>query len=410
MIKIELLKLDTIKEAKELIEKNISYELGTEKVDIKNALGRILAVDVLSNENVPNFRRSTVDGYGILSRDVFGASESLPALLRLVGEVKIGSPPPSDITYGECMYVPTGGMIPRGADTVVMIEYTEKLDDETILINKPIAPLQNIVEIGEDVKEGEIVIKKGTKIRPYEIGVLSSLGILEIEVYKKMRVGIISTGDEVVHPSEKIQMGKIRDINSYLLYSLTIDEGMEPILYGIVRDDFTALRKSLEKALSECDVVIISGGSSVGTKDQTVRVINSFDNSNILVHGIAIKPGKPTIIGKLKDKFVFGLPGHPLACAVTFKNFVLHYIDKTRDFERKEYPIQCSFAVNYHKAPGRTEFLPVQVKEMEGKLKAYPIYYKSGLISCFSKSTGYIHIERELEGIYEGQIVKVYRL
>ncbi|KRQ86419.1 Molybdopterin molybdenumtransferase [Caloramator mitchellensis] len=406
---MELLKLVTVNEAKEIIKNNKSYKIETEKVSILDVLERVLAVDIYSNENVPEFVRSTVDGYAVSSNDVFGASESLPAILKLVGEVKIGSVPPSDIKDGECMYVPTGGMLPNGADTVAMIEYTEKLDDETILINKPVAPLQNIVEIGEDVNKGELVLKKGTRIRPYEVGVLASLGILEVEVYKRIKVGIISTGDEVVPPTEKIELGKVRDINSYLLYSLCIEESVEPVLYGIINDDFDKLREAVERALGECDVVLMSGGSSVGTKDETVKVIKSFEGSNIFIHGIAIKPGKPTIVGKVNDKFIFGLPGHPLACAVIFKNFVAHYLDLIRNFEREEYPIECIFSVNYHKAPGRAEFLPVQIKEEDGVLKAYPTYYKSGLISCFAKSFGYVYIEKELEGLYAGQNVKVIK-
>nr|WP_242822553.1 gephyrin-like molybdotransferase Glp [Caloramator australicus] len=409
MIKMELLKLVSIKEAKEIIEKNSTYKIETEKINILDSLGRILAMDIYSNENVPDFVRSTVDGYAAQSEDVFGASESLPAILKLVGEVKIGQTPPCEINAGECMYVPTGGMLPKGADTVVMIEYTEKLDHETILVNKPTAPLQNIVEIGEDVKKGELILKKGTKIRPYEIGVLSSLGILEIEVYKKIKVGIISTGDEVVDPKEKINLGQVRDINSYLLYSLCEEEGVEPTLYGIVKDDYEKLRETLDRAIKECDVVIMSGGSSVGNKDETVKVIKSFENSNIFIHGIAIKPGKPTIIGKIGEKFVYGLPGHPLACAVIFKNFVAHYFDKLRGFEREDFWIECKMAVNYHKAQGRAEFLPVRIKVENGELIAYPTYYKSGLISCFSKSFGYIYIEKELEGVYQGQRVKVFK-
>jgi molybdopterin molybdotransferase len=406
---MELLKLVTVKEAKEIIEKNISFKPGIEKISILNSLGRILAEDIYAPENVPDFRKSTVDGYAVISGDVFGASESLPAILKLVGEVKIGTEPTLDIMPGECMYVPTGGMLPKSADTVVMIEYTEKLDDETILVNKPAAPFQNIIEIGEDVKKGELILKKGTKLRPYEIGVLSSLGILEVEVYKKVKVGIISTGDEIVDPKEKINKGQVRDINSYLLYSLCLEEGAEPILYGIVKDDYEKLREKLQAAISECDLVLMSGGSSAGNKDETLRVISSFENSNIFIHGVAIRPGKPTIVGKVGDKFIFGLPGHPLACAVIFKTLVIHYLDRIRNFEREEYPVECRFAVNYHKAEGRAEFLPVSIKEVEGKLIAYPTYYESGLISRFAKSFGYVYIEKELEGISEGQIVKVYK-
>lgn len=407
---MDMFKVLTVKDTHHVIDENFSKEMDFEKVDLLNAYGRIINSDILSPENVPQFKRSTVDGYAIYSRDVFGASESIQSILNLKGEVLMGEAANGYLSSpGDCYYVPTGGMLPNGADAVVMIEYTEKLDDTTILISRPTSPGENVVEVGEDIKKDEVVIKKGTKLRAYEIGVLSSLGIWEIQVYKKPKIGIISTGDEVVSPKEDIKLGQIRDINTYLLYSLIQESGCIPVDIGLIKDEYDLLKSSVEKAMDRCDVVLISGGSSVGKKDNTVKVINDLTNGELLVHGISVKPGKPTIIGKSKEKIIFGLPGHPLACAVIFKTIVKYYIEKVTFNKEKTYPVACKFKINYHKAKGREEFLPVQMDEEESGLVATPIFGKSGLITSFSKAYGYVRIERNEEGLREGQDVFVYK-
>lgn len=407
---MDLFNVLTVKDTRELIDENFSLELEGEMVNLHEAAGRILKSDVIAPENVPNFRRSTVDGYAVFSRDVYGASESMQSMLDLKGEVLMGHEAQGKISIpGQCYYVPTGGMLPEGADSVIMIEYTEKLDETTILASKSASPGENTVDIGEDIKKGEAVIKSGTKIRAYEVGVLSSLGITSVEVMKRPRVGIISTGDEVVNPEEKINPGQIRDINTYLLYSLLEESGCTPIKYGLIRDDYDLLKSTVEKAVSECDIVLMSGGSSVGKKDNTVNVINDLGDEGVLVHGISVKPGKPTIIGKYKGKIIFGLPGHPLACAVIFQVMVKYYIEKITKHNDKVYPVSCKFKINYHKAKGREEYLPVDIEENEQGLTASPVFGKSGLITGFSKAWGYIRIERNEEGLKEGQSVAVYK-
>ena len=407
---MDLFNVLTVKDTKKLIDDNFKLELESEMVNLHQAAGRILKCDIIAPENVPDFRRSTVDGYAVYSRDVYGASESMQSMLDLMGEVLMGQKSQGEITIpGQCYYVPTGGMLPQGADSVIMIEYTEKLDENTILATKSVSPGENVIEIGEDIKQGEAVIKKGTKLRAYEIGVLSSLGITSIEVVKKPRVGIISTGDEVVNPEESIKPGQIRDINTYLLYSLIEESGCVPVKYGLVKDDYGLLKETVERAVSECDIVLMSGGSSVGKKDNTVNVINDLGDEGVLVHGISVKPGKPTIIGKSKEKIIFGLPGHPLACAVIFQVMVRYYIEKTTGYKDKTYPVNCRFKINYHKAKGREEYLPVTIEEDEEGLAASPVFGKSGLITGFSKAWGYIRIERNEEGLKEGQSVAVYK-
>ncbi|MDW5298957.1 MAG: molybdopterin molybdotransferase MoeA [Sedimentibacter sp.] len=401
----------TVKDTRGVIDDNFTVEIGSEFVHLNEATGRILKNDVVAPDNVPDFRRSAVDGYAVYSRDVYGASESMQSILDLKGEVLMGQEAQGEISLpGQCYYVPTGGMIPKGADSVIMIEYTEKLDESTILASKPSSPGENVIEIGEDIKKEEVVIKKGKKLRAYEIGVLSSLGFLEAEVCKKPCIGIISTGDEVVNPKEQTKLGQVRDINTYLLYSLINESGCKAIEYGLVKDEYDSLKDTVEKAVSECNIVLISGGSSVGKKDNTVKVINDLGGEGVLVHGISIKPGKPTIIGKYKEKIIYGLPGHPLACAIVFQVMVKYYIDKLTGHKEQVYPLTCKFKLNYHKAKGREEYLPVTIEEINGELTAYPVFGKSGLITGFSRAWGYIIIERNEEGIKEGQFINVYKL
>ena len=407
---MELFNVLTVKETLRVIDENFNCEMGGEYVTLAEAEGRILKHTITARDNVPDFRRSTVDGYALYSKDTFGASESIQSILDLQGEILMGHEAKGQISIpGQCFYVPTGAMLPKGADSVLMIEYTEKLDESTILASKSTSPGENVIEAGEDIKKGQKVIEKGTKLRAYEIGVLASLGFYNIEVYKKPVIGIISTGDEIVHPSEAIKIGQIRDINSYMLNSLSLDKGCLPVRYGLIKDEYEELKSTAEKALSECDIVLISGGSSVGKKDNTVKVIKDLEDSLLLVHGISIKPGKPTIIGKSKEKIIFGLPGHPLSCAVIFQAVVNYYIDKITNHKEISYPVVCKFKFNYHKAKGREEYLPVTLKEKDDEVLASPVFGKSGLITSFSKAWGYIKIERNEEGIKEGQKVKVYK-
>lgn len=410
-MKLQLFNVVSVNEAKKIIIDNFKYESACEKVSLSECTGRILYEDIIAGNDVPGFRRSTVDGYAVFSKDVFGASESMPAMLELKGEILMGQAPPGSLDFsGECFYVPTGGMLPEGSDCVVMIEYTDRLDDSTVLVNSPAAPGDNVVGIGEDIALGETVLKKGGKLRPYEVGVLSSLGFSEVLVYKKPRVAIISTGDEIVDCKDIPGPGQVRDINTYLLYSLVAENGGEPVNFGFVRDDYDLLKQNVDRAAEECDIVLISGGSSVGKKDQTLDVINSLGEPGILVHGISVKPGKPTIIGKARDKIIFGLPGHPLACAIIFNIFVRYYMDKITGYVDVQYPVICRFDLNYHKAKGREEYLPVTLDWSEGQLTANPVFGKSGLITGFSKAWGYIRIARNEEGLKAGQIVYAYRL
>jgi molybdopterin molybdotransferase len=256
-----------------------------------------LAEPVVAGYPLPSFRRTTVDGYAVKAQDTHGASESLPAYLSLAGEVPMGGEPDFSIDSSHCALIHTGGMLPTGADAVVMIEYTQKVRESEIEIMRSVAVGENVLQIGEDVKEGEEVIPEGTRLRPAEIGGLMALGITKISVAKKPKVGIISSGDEVVPPHEDLRVGQVRDVNTYTLSALVKDHGAIPIPYGIVSDKLSVLQDAAEKALQECDLVVITAGSSASTRDLTSQVIDGLGKPGVLVHGVNIRPGKPTILG-----------------------------------------------------------------------------------------------------------------
>lgn len=405
------LRVISLDEALDIVLRDVELTLDSELIDSSISLGRHVSEDIEAKVNVPDFKRSTVDGYAVRSKDLKGTGDAMPAFMKLKGSVHMGKGTDLKLTSsGDCVYVPTGGMLPLNADTVVMIEYSDKLDEETVLLMKENTPGENIIDIGEDIETGEVIIPKGKAIRPYEAGVLSSLGITNLNVFKKPVLGIISTGDEVIGENEPIQPGKIRDINTRLLYNMCIEDGCKPIIYGHIKDDFELLKKTMEKALSECDIVLISGGSSMGSGDFTREVILTMKDSEVLFHGLAVKPGKPTIYGKSGYKPIFGLPGHPLACAVIYGSLVKPLIKRLLHCTENEFYLSCEFTENHHKSAGRTEFLPVIVEDRGERLEAIPIHTKSGMISGFSKAYGYIRIPRNEEGLKEGQTVKVYKL
>ncbi len=379
-----------------------SREALTERLDICDCLGRVLAEDIISDENIPPFDRSTVDGYAVLSSDTFGVSEALPSMLALKGEVLMGEEALCSVKNGECVKISTGGMLPEGADSVVMTEHTEKMLDDTCLIYRPVSPFQNVTRIGDDVKTGQTVIKKGTRITSRHIGILCALGITQVSCNRKIRVGIISSGDEIVPVGEPVHGGKIRDINSHFLAALMRESGYEAVEYGIVRDDFGELYLALQKAAEECDAVLISGGSSAGSKDMTAEVIEK--DGEVLFHGIAVKPGKPTVFGKVKGKAVFGLPGHPAAAYLIAKTVVINMFRFSDGEASKAVTVSAEITESIASNHGREELVPV-VLENE---KAHPLFFKSGLVSLLSSADGYVIIPRNREGSFKGEKVTVH--
>jgi molybdopterin molybdotransferase len=386
------------------------YTFEREAISLLESTNRILGEDIVSQIDVPEFNRSTVDGYAIKSKESHGASESMPSLFNIIGEVHMGEISKYNIKSGEAVYVPTGGMVPEGADGMVMIENTEKLDESTLMVYKSISFNENMILKGDDIKIGEIALKRGRRITPEAIGVLAALGISQVKVYKKPRFYIISTGDEIIDLDEKLEMGKIRDINSYTLYSLITRLGGEVVGRSIVRDDYELLKAKVEKAIAISDIVLISGGSSVGTRDYTAQVIDSFKGKGVFVHGMSIKPGKPTIAGEGEGKLIFGLPGHPVSSIIVFKVLVEYYIRQKMgiiDFIPKT---KAVMDFNFPSSPGRETYQMVKLKEKDGKLYATPNFGESGMITLLADADGYIVIKSYEEGIYKGEEREVYLL
>ncbi len=406
----------TMDEVKNIIQLNFTaIENQVETVDIESALGRILATAIYSSDDIPGFNRSTVDGFAVISSDTFGANDSIPAQLELAFEIKMGEKPTYSLKKGQTASIPTGGELPQNADSVVMLEYSENYNDGFIYLSKSSAPGNNVVFRGDDCKKNEVVIEKGTVIRPQEIGAIAALGVSQIKVYRKLRVAIISTGDEIVDINENVDNGsKIRDINSYTLFAGVLEAGAFPARYGIIKDEYENLFAATKKAYEECDIVIISGGSSVGARDYTYRVIENLsesvknDSPGVLVHGIAVKPGKPTIIGKVGGKAIIGLPGHPVSAYMVFKTVIVPLIRRMKgDKIYYDIIIDAYMKFNYPSNHGREEYLPVAIVTENGIVYAEPVFGKSGLITNLVSAQGFIHIKRGQEGLLKNELVKV---
>ena len=384
--------------------------VSVQEAPILECSDRILAEDIHSNINVPEFNRSTVDGFAIKSKDSHGASESIPSLFNILGEVHMGRETKYCIESGQAVYVPTGGMIPEGADGVVMIEYTEKLDEANLMVYKSISFNENIVLKGDDIKVGETALEKGRRVTPEVVGVLAALGKSQVKVYKKPKFYIISTGDEIIDLDEELELGKVRDINSYTLYSLIMKLGGDVVGKNIVKDNYELLKREVEKAVKISDIVLISGGSSVGTRDYTYKVINSFNGQGFFVHGISIKPGKPTIIGEGEGKLIFGLPGHPVSSIVVFKAIVEDFIKDKMNIKDYLPKTKAIIDFNFPSSSGKETYQMVKLKEEDGKVYATPSFGKSGMITLLSDSDGYIVIKSFEEGVYKGEERQVYLL
>ena len=314
---MELLNVKSVNEAKKILEENFgSYKLEKEKISVINAAGRYLAEDVKAADPVPAFNRSTKDGYAVRSIDISGAAETLPAFLRLIGEVPMGSTAELNVKAGEAAYVPTGAMIPEGADAIVMIEYTEMLTDDELAVYRPSSVKENIINKGEDMDEGAVVLKTGKFLRPADLGVMTSVGVTEVTVFRKPTVSVISTGDEIVPADSRPAPGMVRDINTYTISAAAERLGFEVESLHVVSDVEEELEKTLRACHERNDLVLLSGGSSVGKKDYSVTAIAALGSPGIQCHGIAFKPGKPTIIANAGGKPVIGLPGHPVSALV----------------------------------------------------------------------------------------------
>jgi len=420
---MKLLKVDLLEQALDKLEETIKSSgeqmAETEEIPVYEALGRILAEDIVSGCNIPDFDRSTVDGYAVVSSDVAGAGESVPAFLEVAGEVEMGKAAPGTVSSGRCMYVPTGGMVPEGADSVVMVEYTQPFTADQIAVYTSSSAGRNMVFKGDDVKEGELLLARGRRIRPADMGLLSGSGFPSVKVYKPWKVYIISTGDEVVGPQETPGPGQVRDVNTYGLLGEAQQAGFLVAGWKVLKDDKAVLKKEVGQAMKDCDLVVISGGSSKGKKDATEAVIDEITSSGVITHGLAVKPGKPTILGfdGPSGCIVAGLPGHPAAALLLFRmvccGIWASLTGTTAD--KKEITVPAVMAANLAASPGRKTFQLVSLDyenadEETGLPLAVPLLGKSGLIKNMSRADGYVVIGVNDEGIGRGRRADVILL
>jgi molybdopterin molybdotransferase len=408
----EFLTLTPPREALSLFMQNITYRTSPEDVETSEALGRITFSPTTASMPLPSFPRSTVDGYAVHSGDTYGASESLPAYLKLVGEVPMGGMPQFSLLSNQCAIIHTGGMIPEGADSVVMIENTQQVQEDEVEIFRAVAVGENVIAVGEDVKEGQTIIPGGTRLRPAEIGGLMALGLTQISVARKPKVGIISSGDEVVPPVEKLRPGQVRDVNTFILSAMVEEAGGIPVKYGIVPDSKDAMLSTASKAKSECDLVVITAGSSASSRDLTAIVINELGSPGVLVHGVNVRPGKPTILAVCGGKAIIGLPGNPVSALVISWLFVVPVIEKLLGVERKRHlPSKLArLTINLSSQTGREDWIAVRLIGDSDGYKAEPIFGKSNLIFTLARADGLVRIGASATGISAGSIVEVYLL
>ncbi len=402
-------RIDVETALKLFFEKADLKKLESEEVSLWEAYERVLAEDIIAEVDIPHFNRSAVDGYAVRSMDTFGASKTNPILLRVVGEVEIGDKPSVKVGKGEAVRVATGAPLPEGCDAVVMIEYTSKLDDTTVEIYKAATPGGNVSRIGEDVKAGELILKKGTILQPQDVGMLAALGKTRIKVVRKPRVAVLSTGNELIEPGNKPDVGQIVDVNRFTIASAVKEIGGEVVDLGISRDDTGELESKLKEGLASADMVIVSGGTSVGARDLLPEVVNRM--GEVIVHGVSMKPGMPTALAVVNGKPVILLPGFPVAALIAFYTFVPRILQRMMGIEvvrQKWNVVKAKVTRRIPSNAGVRTFTRVVVKEVDGEYVAEPLRTSgSGVLSSMIKANGLIVIPEDKEGVEEGEEFEV---
>ncbi|MDK2974253.1 MAG: molybdopterin molybdotransferase [Methanofollis sp.] len=395
------LKVVSVDEARETIRR-IAPTTGSEEIAFEEAVGRALAGPILSAEDIPGFDRSIKDGYAVVAADTATATESVPVALRCVGRIAMGRGKPGSILQGSCAYIPTGAQLPAGADAVVMAEYCEEIGED-VLVKKPVAPGENMLTRDEDYAAGDAIFAPGRVLSPQDIGVLAALGVTRVAVRKKPVIGIISTGIEIVPVESNPGIGEVRDVNTYLCETFAGQEGAVPKKYGTVKDDAQALTALLDRAVADgCDAVFISGGSSKDERDVTAQAVAAV--GEVLIHGIALAPGKPTIIGRAGRTAIIGIPGHPAATYVgltVLGRELIHAMLGVTSFREKK--ALARLTENVHSEKGREEYLRVRLEDG----RAVPLFGKSGLLNTIVQSDGLVCIPAGQEGYEAGDTVEV---
>ncbi len=386
----------------------------TETIQLDQALDRITAEAINAPEDLPQHTRSTMDGYAVRAADTFGASQSMPCYLEIAGEVFMGKAPNSQVKQGTCFKIATGGLLPEGADAVVMLEHTVPVDKSMIELVKSAGQGANLIKKGEDIQKECPALEAGHHIRPQDLGLLAGLGISKLSVFTKVKVGIIATGDEIVPFNQTPEPGEIRNINSITLSGQLKRCDTLITDYGIVSDKKESFLSTIKQAISENDLVLFSGGSSVGIRDLGEQIIEELGNPGILVHGVALKPGKPIIIGLTDTTPIFGLPGHPVSAMVCFAFFVKPTIDMLAG-QKSQNPspnpsVIATLTRNINSASGRRDLIRVHLEHDNDKWLAHPVLGKSGSITTISRAHGFFLIEENSQGTSENSEVEVYLL
>jgi molybdenum cofactor synthesis domain-containing protein len=403
-------KLMTFDEAKRMIAEKLKPEaLGEEEISLLDAYNRVLRENVVSALDIPPFNRSTVDGFAVKAEDTFGAEEKQPAKLKLCGVVNVGEPPKIRVGKGEAAEIVTGAPIPDGADAVVMVEDTDSEDAE-LRVYRAVTKDGNVMKKGTDIKKGETALKAGQVLGASEIGVLAALGLTKVKVCKVPVVAVLSTGGEVTEPGKELPAGKIYDINAYSLSTAVRESGGKPVYLGVVPDDKAALRKALEHALASADMVLTSGGVSVGPRDLTPQIVDSLGEPGVLISGIAVKPGKPTTVALIGRKPVFSLPGHPTSALLIFHLLarpVIQLMSGRPAMEAKT--VKALAAVRMFQAKGRRTFVMVKLKrDGSDRLLAEPVETgASGAITTLAKADGFVEIPENQQFVDADEEVEV---
>lgn len=403
-------KLLTFDEAQKVIASNFKpSDIGEEEAVLLEAYSRVLSENIVSTLDIPPFSRSTVDGYAVKAEDTFGADENQPVTLKLSGTVNIGEQPKVVIAKGEAAEIVTGAPIPDGADAIVMVEDTEQ-ENCDLKVFSAVTVNENIMKKGSDIKKDSVVLRKGQLLGSSEIGVIAAMGLTKVKVQRIPIVAVLSTGGEVTEPGKPLPAGKIYDINAYSLSTAVIESGAKPVYFGVIPDDKAALSKALQSALASADLVLTSGGVSVGPRDYTPQIVDSLGKPGIIVYGIAVKPGKPTTVGFIGEKPVFSLPGHPTSALLIFYLLARPLIQQLAgrpvvDLKK----VKAVAGSRMFSAKGRRTFVMVKLEfDKNCRLIAEPVETgASGAITTLAKSDGFVEIPEDMQFVDVDQEVNV---